>query len=752
VVKAQITPCSAAHAPWRFKRWFGFSRIRTSWNEISYRRGFDHVFSNDPIATKRYPSATFLPLAAPLPDGNAESDNRELDFIFVGSGWPNRFEPLRQIASVIPQARRRIVVTENPYIRGLKPWNEITGREVEPLAFQALQRISMDAKLTIALGRNFSGSPSAQTDGALPGPRLFENAAAGVVQLVSRELYPRCFDLFADQAELIGYDTDSELVSLVPQLLRDPDRLRNVREAALRRVKADHTYDRRVEEILQRIDSTQSDLQPLSSSSAAARIGRRKRTLHIAHNVVSNGHFGGAEIVLDELVKHGQTNDLILTHQDQGSWGKHYALLTAHGEPLEQFSLNQRLTQEDLRHQEMEMLIQGVLQKHEITHVNINHFLGFPPTITSIAKDSGCTVTFIAHDYFAVCDRFTLLNYREAFCDITSTCEAICDICRFRTEGLSFGSVRRRRESFAAALINVDRTFVGSDDARIRMQDLLGIPDDGIEVLSPPVPIAEAPVPTAETPGRSPLNQTVRRDSTHIAVLGNFTAQKGADVVLAVAERLKGTNVRFLIFGRIDAAYMERVQALSPIVEDCGTYAPGELPARLHECRFALFAPIWPETYCIALTEAQREGLIIHGETGLTFEPGDVDGLLNIVRQAPKYPPFLPEREASSEIRFHTPVTYAQAFHERVQDLTFEYAAPAVRNTGIDGVWAYRHTGPLTSSLGMASLPGRKGRFGSFALSDLRTLPQRSLKVYQRYGRQYAWRAATQYVREGLRR
>ena len=69
------------------------------------------------------------------------------------------------------------------------------------------------------------------------------------------------------------------------------------------------------------------------------------------------------------------------------------------------------------------------------------------------------------------------------------------------------------------------------------------------------------------------------------------------------------SNIKFTICGRIDAEYHPVLKDLKlQNVEVRGAFSPGELD--LTEFDVALIISIWPETYCITLSEAWRAGVV----------------------------------------------------------------------------------------------------------------------------------------------
>lgn len=197
----------------------------------------------------------YLPMAAdpgvhkPLTLTPAEQEEYGADVSFVGAGYANR-------RNLLPRWLSKDWT--------FKVWgNEWEGSEGLSSVLQRNgARIDTDtcAKIFNATAINLN-LHSCSSDGLDPhadfvNPRTFELAACGAFQLVDeRRLLP---DLFTD-SEMIRFRRAEEVPSLIRTWLKDPAGRRTVAEAARRRVLRDHTYERRMKELLAYVGMRQPD-------------------------------------------------------------------------------------------------------------------------------------------------------------------------------------------------------------------------------------------------------------------------------------------------------------------------------------------------------------------------------------------------------------------------------------------------------------------------------------------------------------
>src|SRR5262245_52174735 len=164
-------------------------------------------------------------------------------------------------------------------------------------------------------------------------------------------------------------------------------------------------------------------------------------------------------------------------------------------------------------------------------------------------------------------------------------------------------------------------------------------------VIRLPPPISWPP-PSRPAPDGNTLN---------VALLGNFTRNKGAHTALEIFRAAAALPVAFHIFGRVDSEFEPALREFANgSVRSHGAFEPGQLPEALASCQLALFLSPWPETYCITLSEAQMQGLVpivtalgaqaervTHGENGFHVPVNDSGAVLAALRQLLQSPDLL---------------------------------------------------------------------------------------------------------------
>ena len=126
-------------------------------------------------------------------------------------------------------------------------------------------------------------------------------------------------------------------------------------------------------------------------------------------------------------------------------------------------------------------------------------------------------------------------------------------------------------------------------------------------------------------------------------IVGNFLHTKGAETVLKVIDAARPDLFRFHILGMAEARYLPVLERLvTRNVTYSGRYAPGDLS--LSGGQVALHLSIWPETWCISLSEVWQAGLIpivsdigalgervTHGRNGFKVAVGDAAAVLDLL-------------------------------------------------------------------------------------------------------------------------
>jgi hypothetical protein len=160
-----------------------------------------------------------------------------------------------------------------------------------------------------------------------------------------------------------------------------------------------------------------------------------------------------------------------------------------------------------------------------------------------------------------------------------------------------------------------------------------------------------------------------------IAILGNFTQNKGGGQLVHALNQLRADNVDFTIFGRVAKPYDEILAALKiPNLHIYGAYAPGSLPSIMLGYSMSMHFSIWPETYCISLSEAWHAGLVpivsdigalgervTDGVNGFKLPVGEAGAIVALVRR------LISDREMIESVRHNIHHKLSMGFDEHMQ-------------------------------------------------------------------------------------
>ncbi len=213
----------------------------------------DFIFTSDRWASRHYhhPRVYHLPLAANPADFQRPADQRRyVDLFFCGVAFPNRIALLRDLAPRL--AGRYAAVFGEGWPEDLvKNLPGCRNQRLLPGQFADLCATSL---LTLNIGRHHDlANRRYQLPASTPGPRTFEAALAGAVQLAFVESL-EITDYFEPDEEIFLFDDPAEIAPLLEKLRRDPALASRVGAAAQRRALAEHTYAHRAAQLLRWVD------------------------------------------------------------------------------------------------------------------------------------------------------------------------------------------------------------------------------------------------------------------------------------------------------------------------------------------------------------------------------------------------------------------------------------------------------------------------------------------------------------------
>ena len=228
----------------------------------------------------------------------------------------------------------------------------------------------------------------------------------------------------------------------------------------------------------------------------------------------------------------------------------------------------------------------------------LHHLLNHDAAVFEIIRALGIPYDAHVHDYAWFCPRIALVGRDDRYCgepapDICQSC--VTELGNYLNEDITIAALLERS---TAILSGAQRIIAPSDDAANR----LGRHFPGI---SPVVVPHEDDNAVAEPPRVAYRDGTVR-----ICVAGAIGLHKGYDVLLACARdaQRRDLDLTFVVAGTTidDQRLIDTGRAFVT-----GPYQPDEAVAliRAQNAALALLPSIWPETWCLGLTELWRAGL-----------------------------------------------------------------------------------------------------------------------------------------------
>jgi glycosyltransferase involved in cell wall biosynthesis len=602
---------------------------------------FDFVFTNDPSCVASYRGkGHYLPLGAsrtlhlrPV----LADDALDYDIFFAGTMWPNRVRPLRALLKRFPDKRFKLVCPTNVYLPPLPA--DIAAHAIQwPISHESFVDFANASRVTLTMFRDYASHGTAGRATA-PGPRLFELGLAGTAQVVEVDSAAAASNFPVIEGVALC-DRLGTLLTDVKALLADPALRQSRAAAAQRAVNKAHLFENRLQQIAAITGAELRRLPPPARPPGIA--GRRLRVLMCTHSTMRETEWGGVEVYQQTLVT------ALASSVEVFFWIRRErtcTLMHSDGTVLEQFTMPEIGWLDTLTDAREETVFANVIPQYEIDVVHFQHLGHHTASLPIIAKSCGAGTVLSAHDFFLVCSRYNLLDYNSVFCNIGARTVAACDNCLQVCESVPPGGQQTRRAFMAEMIRSLDVLLFGTSySEQLSRRVYPELAGKRREVLGIPTPADMAAAPPPRPPRRldAPLK---------VAVVGNFLRSKGADTVLSVIETVSPSLFEFHLLGKADAQYEEvfRHKNRDNIFYH-GRYNVGELDS-LADCDVSLHLSIWPETFCIALSEAWQRGVVpivtgigalgdrvTHRENGFVVNVNDaaaVIGYLELLRADP---------------------------------------------------------------------------------------------------------------------
>ncbi|GAN53028.1 glycosyltransferase family protein [Tanticharoenia sakaeratensis] len=562
---------------------------------------FDYVFTNDPSCAEYYRGkGHYLPLAASRSIHERKvraAGDVDYDIFFAGTMWPNRVHTLRHVIAAFPEARLKLICPGNEYLPPLPA--DLSALAIQrPVSHEAFIDFANASAVTLTMFRDYA-SHGDVSQATAPGPRFYELALAGAAQVVEapESMESRYFDEV--DGTLLARDTRG-VIDHIARLLSNRSLRRKSAIAGQKSVLEQHLYDHRLQRMA---DITGANFGRRSREDVPLISNRRRRlrVLMCTHSTIHEQAWGGVEVYQQMLC------GLLGRDVEFFYWlrrGHHCRLTTAAGREVERFDVPEVGWMDAMCDAPEEMAFSSAISQYNFDIVHFQHLGHHALSLPIIAKANGAGVVFSAHDFWLVSARYNLLNHELRYNEDEVKSVVAADITLKAAEGVEYGGEQTRRAFVALMLQSVDAILFGTKHSRDLTHEIYPLLDHKLSyVLGIPSP--ENTVPVARKP-YEPLDGRPLR----IAIVGNFLRTKGADTILSLIELAHPDHFEFHIFGYVHPEYDSVLNAgARPNVKVYGRYSVGEIEA-LKVADVALNLSIWPETYCISLSESWQNGLV----------------------------------------------------------------------------------------------------------------------------------------------
>jgi glycosyltransferase involved in cell wall biosynthesis len=246
------------------------------------------------------------------------------------------------------------------------------------------------------------------------------------------------------------------------------------------------------------------------------------------------------------------------------------------------------------------LALERILEKIPAAELFVNSTVSFDEPLVLAewlarmrAEFPASRLTVTAHDYFAICPSFVLLNDQGRYCGVPEISE--CNRC-LRAHPASYVALSPPTEIGPWRAL-WGRCLDAADEIRCFSESTR----EHLRRAYPALPLARVTViPHRQdyVPARLPR---VVRGAPVIGVIGEISPQKGAGIVRDIVSRIERENLdaRVVVLGTLNLAHR------SPKLQVTGAYRREELVDLIekHGVNLLLFPSIWPETFSYVVAE-----------------------------------------------------------------------------------------------------------------------------------------------------
>lgn len=597
---------------------------------------FDIVFTNDSavqVLGGYGEKAHHLPLAASeffhYHKVIQDDEPRFLyDLLFVGTAWPNRVSFLSKLLPMLPDLKYKIALPTNAHLPKFKlpiPKFEYSWKtsNVE------FAKMANRSRIVLSLHRDFANAGE-NTMASTPGPRLFEVALAGGFQLVSSELNE--VNQYYDSQSIVTFDGPEDCAEKIRYYLKNTSERIQIAKRSQEVTLNRHLYKHRVDELIKvinRVAENSPGIQSAGDFSCAPAAGSNSTTtsrttgssewqepkrnlLFVTHNTVKSEVYGGVEVYQDRLAKavSNRFNIFYLapTLVDSKYFSRGVLLMDSDYKILLKVNFHPENDLNYFRSEQRELLFKRILVEYNIELVHFQHLVGHCLSLPLISKQLGVSSVMSCHDYYFACENLNLIGHQGTYCRADREDLSVCDVCLNKTKGKEFGAQAARRTFCDQVLAAVDLLVFNTQGVQdiflsfFREQALL----PKCRVRPPSVVRPNGQAEKVSLPKVRGASRPLR-----VASIGSFLPSKGSEAQLALFELCRDLPIEFCILGNISEEEIARInEKRLKNVRIKGHYSQGELGEAISGWDMSIHFSIWPETYCLTLSEAWQFGLI----------------------------------------------------------------------------------------------------------------------------------------------
>lgn len=592
----RLRPCFKTMIFWAFEDPFmlDFNTHVTS--------NFDYVFTNDPSCVDSYQvEAHYLPLGASTSihfRDVKKTEDLDYDIFFAGTMWPNRVQVLRRLLIAFPAARFKLICPGNDYLPPL-PRDLVERIIPRPVSIESFIDFANASQVTLTMFRNYA-SHGDVGQATAPGPRLYELALAGTAQVV--ELPSEMDEKYLKELNgvSIARNTD-EVIDSIARILNEKGLRKQLATETQKVVLSEHLYINRLQKMAEITEANFHKKQKQEVMQVKPSRQGKLRVLFVTHSTVHEHVWGGIE-VYQQILSTTLVKDVEFFYWLRRR-GACY-LTDANGKEVERFDMPDVGWLDSMNDAGEETAFSSVINQYGFDVVHIQHLGHHTLSLPIIAKACGVGVIFSFHDFLAVCSHYNLLNFEQRYCEIDKRNIGACDICLKTLEKLEFGVQQTRRAFVSKIMKYVDVCLYGTEHSYELARKIYPV------LNSKKNYIFGIPSPDTTIPLKQKQYEPLNGRKLKIATVGNFIRSKGADTILSILQSANPDLYEFHIFGYMQPDYENVLKEMKrDNVVLHGAYGLGEVAA-LQIADVAMTLSIWPETYCISLSESWQNGLI----------------------------------------------------------------------------------------------------------------------------------------------